>query len=77
MFTVTMFYLPPDVDECTHNSTNPCKDMLHVCNNTQGHYTCDLCPTGYKASSDQTHCIGMYMVIMVSYTWLVSLPVRT
>ena len=54
-----MFYLPTDVDECTHSSTNPCRDMLHVCKNTQGHYTCDLCPPGYKPSSDQIHCIGM------------------
>ena len=57
--------MPADVDECVQNSTNPCRDMLHVCRNTHGHYTCELCPTGYKASSDQTHCIGMYMYILV------------
>lgn len=44
----------PDIDECQSLST--CANG--ICLNSEGSYTCENCPTGYRVSYDGELCEG-------------------
>ena len=46
-----------DIDECAENSSL-CE---HICNNTEGNYTCD-CDEGYELNSNGYSCTGEAML---------------
>lgn len=49
-----MHVLPIDIDEC--QSLDTCANG--ICLNSEGSYTCENCPAGYRVSYDGELCEG-------------------
>ncbi len=51
---MSVFMLPPDIDECIQNAT-----CDHICQNTEGSFVCS-CSNGYVLQMDGHSCTGDY-----------------